>query len=101
VIVSAWDSVRALAGDDMTPDDWLTQALPLLGQYLRSNSDRYPYRIYGVSAQGGDLGRGRARLLDLGADTGRRIIVQGPECTAHDITAPIRWLIATAEATSS
>ena len=73
----------------------MTQALPLLGQYLRTNADRYPYRAYGVSAQGGDLARDRTRLLELGADTWRRIIVEGPECAEYDITAPIRWLIAT------
>ncbi len=95
VIVSAWDSVRANAtpDDELTPDGWLINALPLLGQFLAANVDMFPSRVYGVSAQGGDLVRDRERLLALGADTWRRIIVEGPECERHDITAPIRWLI--------
>jgi hypothetical protein len=100
VIISAWDSVR----DDLMREDgegeitvaeWLANALPLLAQFLEANAGRFPSQIYGVSAQGGDLVRDRERLLALGPDTWRRVMIDGPACEAHDISAPIRWLVDT------
>jgi hypothetical protein len=51
IIVSAWDTVEEI----ISPDEWIAKRLPLLDQYLKSNDDRLAYRIYGLSAQGGDL----------------------------------------------
>jgi hypothetical protein len=88
VIVSAWD----LVGDDAAPTGWLAARLPLLDQYLRGNEERFSVRVYGVSAQGGDLGRDTERLLRETAPA-RRIGVVGEENRPHDLTAPVRWLM--------
>jgi len=93
VIISAWDKV--VAGTE--PEAWLKEKLPLLNQYL-GNLDA-EVRIYGVSAQGGDLpdkkkgGREveRKALLSFAKAT-ERIKVVGNGAGQHDLTHPVRWL---------
>jgi hypothetical protein len=87
VIVSAWDLVGQSAG---SPSNWLATRLPLLSQYLRANPDRFATRIFGVSAQGGDLTRDGERLL-LEDVPARRIVVVEDTSETHDLTAPVRW----------
>jgi hypothetical protein len=87
VIVSAWDLVGDSAG---SPSSWLATRLPLLHQYLRANPERFATRIFGVSAQGGDLARDGERLL-LEDVPARRIVVVEDETRSHDLTAPVRW----------
>ncbi len=89
VIVSAWDLIRDDAG---SPARWLATRLPLLDQYLRADPERYAVRVYGVSAQGGDLGRDGERLLREPTPA-RRIAVMGDESGEHDLTAPVRWVM--------
>ncbi len=50
-MLSAWDKVEDEGHD---PETFLTQELPLLDQYLRQGTDGWDFRIYGLSAQGGD-----------------------------------------------
>lgn len=95
VVVSAWD----LVGLDFTPDGWLSDKMPLLDQYLRSRSDEFETRIYGVSAQGGrlpqqgqpDEGSDRQALLAMQVPSSR-IRVVGHGADDHDLTHPIAWL---------
>jgi hypothetical protein len=89
VVVSAWDLVEDQAD---SPAGWLARRLPLLDQYLRSNPERFVTRVYGVSAQGGDLGRDSDRLLRE-VSPARRIAVVGDQSQPHDLTAPVRWLM--------
>jgi Double-GTPase 1 len=89
VVVSAWDLVASRAA---TPAAWLAARLPLLDQYLRGNPECYTARIYGISAQGGDLGRDGERLLSKPMPA-ERIVVVGDESRAHDLTAPVSWLM--------
>lgn len=99
IIVSAWDQLLGPEGspsEQLTPEEWLAQALPLLAQYLEMNTEVFPSRIYGVSAQGGDLARDRARLLDEPSPW-KRVMIVGPDCDAHDLTAPLRWLLKMAD----
>lgn len=49
VVLSAFDIV----GEGITPKEFITSQLPLLDQFLASNSALFNTRIYGVSAQGG------------------------------------------------
>jgi hypothetical protein len=49
VVVSAWDLVVQFA----SPEDWISKHLPLLDQFLASNSEAFDVSFYGVSAQGG------------------------------------------------
>lgn len=93
VIVSAWD--KGPEHDD--PDRWLREQMPLLSQYL-TNGD-IAYRVYGVSAQGGDVpekGRetepsDRPKLMQF-EQASNRIRVVGHGAIEHDLTHPIRWL---------
>jgi len=95
VIVSAWD----LAPTPNDPDTWLAERMPLLDQLLRSHASEIPYRVYGVSAQGGRLPKreepgvasDRDELLGH-ARPSTRIQVVGHGAGQHDLTHPIRWL---------
>jgi hypothetical protein len=90
VVVSAWDLVRSLSAK-MTPDAWLRQALPLLWQYLRANPELFASKVYGVSAQGGDL-TGATELRKCQRPADRIVIVHGTD-EGKDITRPIGWLL--------
>ncbi len=52
VVVSAWDVVPA---PRPSPVAWLARELPLLYQFLVANPPSFEFRVYGVSAQGGDV----------------------------------------------
>ncbi|EJB02273.1 hypothetical protein Rleg9DRAFT_7301 [Rhizobium leguminosarum bv. trifolii WSM597] len=93
VIVSAWDKVVR----HRDPAKWLAARFPLLNQYLKNMN--VPIRVYGVSAQGGDVPDGpkakdaldRDKLLSI-SNAGERIKVVGHGADEHDLTHPIRWL---------
>jgi len=88
VVVSAWDTQP----DGVNPSDWLADRAPLLSQYLQSHEEQAPHRVYGISAQGGDVRTERDRLLAL--TPSQRIKVVGHEVSdEHDVTAPLRWLL--------
>lgn len=89
IIISAWDRVEEL---NLSPSAWLLRRLPLLGQYISANAERFPFRVYGISAQGGDLNSDRARLEAV-LDPNHRIRVVQDGAPSHDITGPIRWLL--------
>jgi hypothetical protein len=94
VIISAWD-----LSPEPDPDNWLSSRMPLLDQMLRAHQHDIPYRVYGVSAQGGCLPSkdqpgvesDRAELL-MYALPSTRIRVVGHGAGPHDLTHPIRWL---------
>jgi hypothetical protein len=99
VIISAWDK----APDHNDPSRWLREHMPLLDQYLRHTG--LDFRIYGVSAQGGDLpdkdnppakddlrGFGDQKQLLSLAKASARLRVVGYGATQHDLTHPVRWL---------
>ncbi len=89
VVVSAWDLVRA----SILPSSWLENNLPLLFQFLTSNVEVAPFRVYGVSALGGDLQKDLQWLQDEEVPS-RRIRVVDNKLRAHgDLTAPIRFLL--------
>jgi Double-GTPase 1 len=89
VMVSAWDLARTTSS---SPAAWIRERLPLLSQYLRSNSGRLRTRYYGVSAQGGDLELQKA-ALQVVVEPSERIDILGERARPHDITAPLRWLM--------
>jgi len=90
VMISAWDVVR----ENIKPSQWLERRLPLLYQYLEGNSHRLASRIYGLSAQAGDLERDAVKLQNY-LHHSERIQILGEDCLEHDITAPIKWLMNT------
>lgn len=89
VIASAWDKVDR---NFRTPNEWLSGELSLLEQYLRTNESAFQWRVFGVSAQGGELPKDRAKLLRKSRSSERiRVVVEGEE--TNDITAPLKWAL--------
>lgn len=89
IMLSAWDMV---SNKGLSPSQYLEQYLPLLYQYLESRHDYKQYRVYGISAQGGDFENERDHLLDID-NPSERIIVQSDEDQSHDLTLPIQWAL--------
>ena len=88
VIVSAWDLVLS----QELPIEWLAKELPLLNQFVINARWRLDFRVYGVSAQGGQLPDDVDRLTAHTKASDRiQVILDG--LPSHDITAPIRWAL--------
>lgn len=90
VIVSAWDLVE---DQGKSPDEWVAAELPLLYQYLDSDKTQIESKIYGISAQGGEYTSHKQELAGFASPLDR-IRVRSDEREDHDITRPVRWLIA-------
>jgi hypothetical protein len=89
VVISAWDLVK----EPVRPTDWLESQLPLLSQFLESNQRETPYRVFGVSAQGGDLEKDKSRLQAETVPTKRIRVVGNALEPSSDLTAPLRFLL--------
>jgi hypothetical protein len=100
IVLSAWDKVES---EGKQPEPFLAERLPLLKQYLEAGADKWQWKVYGVSAQGGDyekegeplLGAKLARLIDLKAleEPSMRIRVVSGSSVSSDLTEPIAWLL--------
>jgi Double-GTPase 1 len=101
VILSAWDMVEE---EGRTPTAFLSENLPLLDQYLRSGADGWEFRIYGLSAQGGQYQPNRPSTaispeVQAKIDAMREIsdastrIRLVSSVTTHDLTEPLAWLM--------
>ena len=95
IMLSAWDKVR---DEGLAPAGYLEAKLPLLGQYLRRGADGWDYRVYGVSAQGGEYDKvegdagPEANELRKRDRPSTRIQLVGPVRQPHDLTEPLAWL---------
>lgn len=97
ILISVWDKAR---GEELVPAEFVATKLPLLDQYLRSGRDPWTWRVWGLSAQGGDYEdpeKGETRpetqaLRELDRPSDRIKVVDGDQVST-DITAPIDWLI--------
>ncbi|UHQ19023.1 hypothetical protein LVB87_12645 [Lysobacter sp. KIS68-7] len=98
VMFSAWDKAK---GERLTPIEYLEQKMPLLAQYLRRNADGWDWRVFGVSAQGGDYEQvsddaapvpeaERLRNLDCASVRVQLVSATGE---SHDLTEPLQWLM--------
>lgn len=92
MIASAWDEVEADEG--ITPEKWLAEKRPMLAQFLANNPDLWKVRVYGVSAQGGRLPERKAEFEKMLSQSVRARIF-GHGAALHDLSAPLRWLMAT------
>lgn len=91
VVVSAWDRETVNADD---PETWLKVAAPLLWQVLRAHADSMPYRVFGVSAQGGHYPQEAEKLRRI--DPSNRPTVSGGGVDPHqqkDISLPVSWVL--------
>lgn len=89
VVISAWDLVKSIK----EPATWLDRNLPLVSQYFKANAKTHPYRVFGVSAIGGNLDEPaqKKRLIEK-PRASERIRVVDDAITDHDITRPLRWV---------
>lgn len=94
VLVSAWDLTTGMG---LAPGQWLANHLPLVDQFLKTNAQSFQYQIYGVSAQGVDLGNATAVDVAARLTPSRRIQIIGPEGAGHDLTIPLVWLMSAQE----
>ncbi len=88
VCLSAWDLAE---GDGKTPEMYLTSYLPLLDQYLGSKTDYQDFKVFGISAQGGDFESDVDVLRDIPVPSNRIKLVVGTN-SSHDLTLPLKWL---------
>lgn len=86
VIISAWDEVE----ETITPKAWLERRLPLLDQFLHSNSETLCSRVFGVSAIGGSLEDRES--LALTPTPSSRVRVQDDSGRISDLSLPIEFL---------
>lgn len=90
IMISAWDEVVA---SKLSPSDWVQQQLPLLAQYLSSQTDKFIVSHYGVSAQGGRYDGNDLDALQAKHPAERiQVVGEGIE-NPHDITEPLLWLM--------
>ena len=89
VTVSAWDLVRGR----IPPSVWLEKRLPMLSQFVRSNSDKLTSEVFGLSAQGGDLSADRDALLHGEVPSKRCYAVSGNSLDHVPFLAPLQFLI--------
>jgi hypothetical protein len=88
VIISAWDLVK----ERESPEKWLRKRLPLLWQYLASNTESFAAAFYGVSAQGGSLAEA-GELQKKQHPSDRIRVVENDLSESHDITLPVKWVM--------
>lgn len=97
VVLSAWDLAE---GEKKSPEEYLEAHLPLLHQYLHYGLNAsWDFKIYGVSAQGGEYDGDkdgpcadaqRMRELDIPS---HRIKVETNYSSSTDLTEPLFWLL--------
>jgi hypothetical protein len=75
------------------PDSWLEAHLPLLYQYLVANSSVVRFKIYGVSALGGDLQKDLKKLQDEQIPAKRIRVLDDTRALHNDLTSPIRFAL--------
>lgn len=88
VVLSAWD----LAVKDITPEEYIRQEMNILWQFLQSNHSSINTKIWGVSAQGGDLATEADTLRDLESPLDRIKVVSECGKLSKDIILPIKEL---------
>ena len=91
VVISAWDLIEETKP---LPIEWLEKRMPLFYQYLCTNVEYFPFKVYGVSAQGGDytLEEEKEKLTKI-IESKERIQVIGPCENGKDLTMPLVWLM--------
>jgi hypothetical protein len=100
IMLSAWDKVEEEQRD---PKTFLAENMPLLSQYLEEQSDGWAYKVYGVSAQGGefepDSDKPVSEALQAKIDAVRAVNVPSlrirlvSDTTSHDLTESVSWLM--------
>ncbi|MFZ2960966.1 MAG: hypothetical protein WA705_29145 [Candidatus Ozemobacteraceae bacterium] len=91
VNISAWDKAVELG---ISPPEFLKKYCPLLHQFLNFGGRFSAVKVFGISAQGGDLHSVEdAKRIKAEDVPSKRILVIDQERTHHDLTEPIKWVI--------
>ena len=93
VIVSAWDVIE-VRNKKPKPEEFIQKRVPLLWQFIKSNSHIFEENYFGVSAQGGKLEDAEKLLGNIDA-CDRIQVVDKDGNISKDITLPINWLMDT------
>jgi hypothetical protein len=92
VLISAWDTVHHPGNiQPKNPTAFLKREWPLLDQYLKTNSNTFRTRIFGVSALGGTQQELDGELGDLPPQERVKLVYEDSE--SKDLTSPLQWLI--------
>jgi hypothetical protein len=89
LIVSAWD----LVPEGETPEGWVSENLPLVQQFIETNTGWLELKTWGVSAQGGDFAIPERRQQLLPQDAVDRSLTRasdGQDCAIED---PVAWVL--------
>jgi hypothetical protein len=89
VVVSAWDVVRK-QWKGRTPTSWFEKECPLISQYLSTNPDAFYYKVFGVSAQGGNPKEDAPTLRAYDSQS-ERVQVVYDDYEGHDLTRVLLW----------
>jgi len=88
IVISAWDLAKP---DTTDPQSWLLERMPMLDSYLRFSGGGFQYRVFGVSAQGGDYSN--ANELRQVVDAAERVKVENDEGCQRSISDPVCWAL--------
>jgi hypothetical protein len=89
ILVSAWDVIEKNNNTkDLKPEEYIKEHLPLLSQYVKSNTDFYDTAFWGISAQGGFLDD-KDYLLGKEDPCDRVFIIDNDGRRSGDITLPL------------
>ena len=89
IFISAWDLARET--HEETPEHWLINELPLVYQVLESHNGDIDYKVFGISAQGGDYEKDINSLQVK--DPLERIFFQESRSISNNLAIPLLWLI--------
>ncbi len=89
LVISAWDQLQSKCN---SAAKWLADEMSFLAQFLESNRRLFDFKVYGVSAQGGDYNKDVNALSRMTAS--ERILIEGDGVkNAHDLTELLTWLM--------
>jgi hypothetical protein len=91
IVLSCWDEI----GSQATPDQELSDRLPMLNAFVQSNWQAEAWSVWGLSSLGRSLSQD---------DSDEEFVIHGPECFGYvippgttqqdsDLTAPVAWLL--------
>lgn len=97
VIISAWDVIKNTGipeHKNVLPAKWFMENLPLAYQFFTSHRERLPFKVYGISAQGGEYSKEPQENVTLQqfSKPSERLIIQEDKTINNDITLPFKWL---------
>jgi hypothetical protein len=90
VMISAWDVVEHFRAPNRRPQEFLRTEWSLVDQYLTANPELFHFRIFGVSARGGD-DAAQAELTRLPPH--ERVWLKDGAEVSKDLTRPLRFLL--------